>query len=184
MHRMLAVAAMLLLPLSAAAAALTGKVVAVIDGDSVVVRDDRARRHEVRLAGIDAPELDQAHGLRSRAHLAQLLYGQRVTVMWYQRDRYDRLVGSVLLLLEERCGTAGCERRIDAGYAQVVAGLAWHDRRHAAEQRAEDRVRYARAEKEARSRRAGLWSERSPVPPWRHRHGYPRGLAPQSGARR
>ncbi len=157
-------------PASRAAGTFAAKVVAVVDGDTLVVRDERARRHEIRIAGVDAPEIRQPYGVRSRARLAELVYGKRVTVSWYKRDRYDRVLAHVWLDLMEPCNAPPCPRAIDVGHAQITAGLAWHDREHLDEQGAEERVRYARAEQEARSKRAGLWAEASPVPPWRYRH--------------
>jgi endonuclease YncB( thermonuclease family) len=51
----------------------------------------------------------------------------------------------------------------------ITMGLAWHFKRHAAEQGEEDRARYADDEREARARKAGLWVEPDPVPPWEWR---------------
>jgi endonuclease YncB( thermonuclease family) len=46
----------LLLPLSAAADILTGRVVKVVDGDTVYVLDAAKTQHKIRLGGIDGPE--------------------------------------------------------------------------------------------------------------------------------
>lgn len=166
--------ACVLAPVAGYAAALSGTVVTVIDGDTVVVRDAIARRHEVRIAGIDAPEMRQAYGARSRRHLAELLYGRAVTVSWYKHDRYGRVLARIAVGVREPCGAATCTRQVDVGHAQIAAGLAWHDREHLDEQTAEERVRYGRAEQDARARRAGLWAEARPMPPWRYRHLHPR----------
>ena len=155
-----------------AAGTFAGKVVVVVDGDTIVVRDDRTVRHEIRLAGIDAPEIRQPYGVRSRGHLAELLYGKRVIVAWYKHDRYSRVLGRVMLPSGASCARPPCT--IDAGWVQVTTGYAWHDRQHLDEQTVEDRVRYARAEHDARLRRLGLWAETQPMPPWRYRHLHPR----------
>ena len=61
----------LLLPLAGAeAATLTGHVVGVHDGDTITVLDASETQHKIRFAGIDAPELKQAFGTRSRQNLA------------------------------------------------------------------------------------------------------------------
>ena len=57
----------------------------------------------------------------------------------------------------------------DARLALIRAGLAWHFKRYAHEQAEEDRERYSFAEVEARAKRAGLWSDPEPVPPWEWR---------------
>ena len=49
----------LLVSLPTWAADLTGRVVRVVDGDTVVVLDTEKTQHKVRLAGIDAPESGQ-----------------------------------------------------------------------------------------------------------------------------
>lgn len=58
-----------LLLIFAPAETLAGKVVAVVDGDTIRVLDSRKVQHTVRLHGIDAPEGGQAYGQRSKQHL-------------------------------------------------------------------------------------------------------------------
>lgn len=171
-RRMLAVFG-LLVAASASAGVFVGNVVVVVDGDTIVVRDERAVRREVRLAGIDAPEMTQPYGVRARGRLVELVYGRRVRVTWYKRDRYARLLARVEVARTAPCDRMPCANTVDVAHVQVSAGYAWHDREHALEQALEDRVRYARAEQDARLRRLGLWAEASPMPPWRYRHLHP-----------
>ena len=49
----------------AAADTLSGRVVAIADGDAVTVLDQKHEQHKVRLSGIDAPERAQPFGTRS-----------------------------------------------------------------------------------------------------------------------
>ena len=90
--------------------------------------------------------------------------GDTITVQWSKRDRYRRIVGKVLVT-DPTCQRQ-CPKTLDAGLAQVTAGLAWWYRKYAKEQSAEDAQRYELAEQEARSHRAGLWSDGQPMPPW------------------
>lgn len=140
------------------AAELRGKVVGISDGDTLTVLDAANSTHRIRLDGIDAPEKGQAYGARSREHLAALAFGKPVVVVWSKRDRYGRIVGQVNVGVSH-----------DVGLALIAAGLAWHYKRYQREQPAAERGRYARAEDEARAKRAGLWQERQPVPPWEYR---------------
>lgn len=60
--------------LSAHAETLTGRVVRVTDGDTIVVLDADKAQHKIRLQGIDAPECGQAFGTKSKEHLSDLLW--------------------------------------------------------------------------------------------------------------
>ena len=55
-------------------AGVSGKVIKVIDGDTIYVRDYDNKTHKIRLAGIDAPEMSQPYGKESRSHLLELIY--------------------------------------------------------------------------------------------------------------
>lgn len=64
----------LLLPLAACAQApisYTARVTGVHDGDTVRVTDAHGAKRRIRLAYIDAPELDQAHGIASRDEIGR-----------------------------------------------------------------------------------------------------------------
>ena len=144
----------------ATASTLVGKVIKVVDGDTLTILDANYKEHKIRLAGIDAPERKQAYGLASRKRLASIVAGQQVTVEYQKRDRYGRIVGKVLL------------DGIDMCLEQVKAGFAWHYKKYQHEQSAEDQRLYADAENQAREGRLGLWRENNPIPPWEHRRLY------------
>jgi endonuclease YncB( thermonuclease family) len=151
---------------------LNGKVVAVIDGDTIVVRDDNGKRHDIRVAGIDAPEIRQAYGPRARQHLNEMSFGKRVSVSWYKLDKYRRIIGRVHVMLPENCRGVACTHALDVALAQIEAGLAWHDTEHLTEQPVEAQRRYAHAERQARLQHRGLWAQLRPLPPWQYRHRY------------
>ncbi len=133
---------------------LTGRVVAVADGDTVTLRDDAGRQHRIRLQGIDAPENDQPHGNASKEALTQWVLNRDVAVEHQKRDSYRRILGKVLLDGE------------DINLRMVRTGMAWHYKRYQADQRWDDRWRYAWAQWRAQSERKGLWVEPDPMPPW------------------
>lgn len=64
----------------------------VIDGDTIVIRKTR-----IRLAGIDAPELDQPWGKRSKYAMVALCKGQIVTAEIQEGLSYDRIVAKCYL---------------------------------------------------------------------------------------
>ena len=140
-----------------------GRVVAIADGDTLTLLDASSVQHRIRLAGIDAPEEGQAFGQRARENLSRLAFGREVRTECQKRDRYGREVCKVWVQPLE-CPTCGLT--LDVGLAQLTQGLAWHYRKYEREQTPEDRGRYAFAEEEARMKKAGLWSEPSPVAPW------------------
>ena len=146
-------------------ATVTGQVVGVSDGDTITVLDADRIQHKIRLTGIDAPEKAQAFGERSTENLSRLVHGKEVEVRWHKRDRYGRLVGTVLTA-DAACKGTNCPRIVDAGLAQIAAGLAWWYRDYAKEQSAEDAQRYRLAEEDARRRHVGLWAGPEPSPPW------------------
>ncbi len=137
---------------------LTGRVIAIADGDTITVLDAQKHQWRVRLAAIDAPEHTQPYATASRQALAARVFKRDVTVLWSRYDRYDRIVGKVLV-----DGT-------DVNLAQVADGMAWHYKQYAREQSAEDRLAYAKAEEWARKRGIGLWADAHPVAPWAFRH--------------
>ncbi len=151
-HKVLLAACLLVAQLSFAAE-LTGLVVGVSDGDTITVLVDKTP-YKIRLAGIDAPESKQAFGQASKQHLSALVYKKTVAVLWDKKDRYGRTIGKVMFE-----GTDVC-------LEQIKAGLAWHYKRYASEQPAQDRADYAAAEDRAKSERIGLWSDARPTAPW------------------
>ena len=148
-------AAALLLALSSVAAApveqFVGRVVRVLDGDTIAVMRD-GREVRLRLDGIDCPEKGQDFGQRAKSLTSDLVSGQDVRVVVKDHDHYGRLVSRVLV------------GNRDVSVALVEAGLAWHYTQYS-----NDRV-LAAAERQAMASRLGLWSLPNPTPPWTFRH--------------
>ena len=149
----------LLAPLPGQSAQATGRVVGVIDGDTLDILTAGFETLRVRLSGIDAPELGQAFGRNAKAALSSLVFARSVAIEWRKRDRYDRVVAKVTF-----------EGR-DIALEMLTLGMAWHYRQFESEQRVADRGRYQEAENRARAARRGLWADAVPVPPWEYRGG-------------
>jgi endonuclease YncB( thermonuclease family) len=148
---------LLLLPLASWSAELEGRVVRIVDGDTLVLLDASNTQHKVRLAGIDCPERGQPWGTRAKQALADYVFDRQVTVAWSKLDRYKRVVGKVL----------DGERHVNL--ALVRDGLCWWYRKYANEQTPVDRKLYEAAETQARDQRRGLWGDPDPVAPWEWR---------------
>lgn len=142
--------------LSAQARGFQGEVTHVTDGDSIWVRSARGAPKQLRLRGIDAPEICQAFGREAQAALAAQVLHRQVTVKSSGRDDYQRLLAQVSL------------RGDDVGAWMVSHGYAWAHRWH---RRASGP--YAALEASARQARRGLWSGAAPMDPrdFRRRHG-------------
>lgn len=81
------VLALAALPFPSLAATLAGRVVGAHDGDTITVLDASKTQHKIRrLVGIDAPELRQAFGSRSRQNLSGIVFGKKVAIEWDKRD--------------------------------------------------------------------------------------------------
>ena len=133
-----------------------GRVVRIVDGDTIVV-EGQGIRQKVRLSGIDTPERDQPWGSAATREMRRLVAGKDVSVHWYKTDRWDRLIGNVLVDGE------------DVGLLMIERGMAWHIQRYADEQTLSDMKAYAAAENAARAAKRGLWSDPQPIPPWEWR---------------
>lgn len=159
-----------LLPLLAACATaadsglLHGRVLRIVDGDTIDVRLDSGRIR-VRLQGIDAPEHDQPGGREATQFLRQHLNDRDVQLEPVSQDQYGRLVAIV------HSGGMNLNREL------VRAGHAWAYRRYM--RRGEREL--CRLEHEARQSGRGLWQGPSAPAraPWEHRS--TRGRGPFTG---
>jgi endonuclease YncB( thermonuclease family) len=158
----------LALAMPTAAADITGKVVAVTDGDTIKVLAANKVQHKIRLTGIDAPEKAQPFGNASRKNLATMVAGKNVRVETTKNDRYGRVLGKVWVQPRD---CPGCGKTLNVNHAQILSGMAWWYRDYAKDQSPQDQGRYESAVEEARKRKRGLWSEPDPIPPWVWRRG-------------
>lgn len=140
---------LLLLLLAAPPTELTGRVVRISDGDTIVILVGR-EQVKVRLHGIDAPESKQPFGQRAKERLGELCHERDVVVRVVGKDRYGRTVGVVLV------------DGVDVGAEMVFSGLAWQFTRY------DKSERLASYQLDAMEAGRGLWSQPA-VPPWEWR---------------
>ena len=129
----------------------------VVDGDTVFVLDSNKVQHNIRMAGIDAPERGQPYSKAATKYLKSLVAGKNVCVEWYKKDKYKRLIGVVFY------------NNKDINYQMVTKGYAWHFKKYQKEQTPADRILYAKAETNSLLSVIGLWQEPDPITPgdWR-----------------
>ena len=137
---------------TAIAQAWQGKVVRVIDGDTVIVLNIDNQQTKIRLYGIDAPEKKQAFGTKAKQFLSSLIFGKVVDVVDLGNDMYGRTVGKIYL---------------DSQYINlrmVECGYSWHYRRYAPKD-----SELSLAQDRARQQHLGLWADPTVVAPWNYR---------------
>ncbi|MFA6029188.1 MAG: thermonuclease family protein [Elusimicrobiota bacterium] len=139
---------------SAAAAkeeSFRGKVVAVLDGDTIEVMNE-GRAVRIRLAGVDCPEKSQPFGKQAKLFTSELAFGQVVNVLTHDVDRYGRTVAEILLH-----DGRSLNREL------VKAGLAWWYWRYSKDEGLKA------LEAEARAAKRGVWAQPDPIAPWMFR---------------
>ncbi|WP_455477588.1 thermonuclease family protein [Bartonella sp. B41] len=124
----------------------------VIDGDSISISSVM-----IRLAGIDAPELNQfcgveeasyPCGVESKKYLESLTENQQIICYWNKKDKYHRILAT--------CKTNKVEN-INAKIVQNGWAVSYHD--------------YPKEEEEAKKEKKGIWKSSFQYPrEWRRSH--------------
>lgn len=131
---------------------LHGQVIDVLDGDTVKLRSDW-HIYKIRLAGIDAPEKQQAYGVQSKIYLEHLIADKDVSIKVLSCDQYGRYVGKIYL------------NGKDINGEMIRSGYAWHYNYF------DSNPVYAGFMLDAQRSNRGLWQEVHPTPPWIFRKG-------------
>lgn len=145
---------------------LTGRIVGVTDGDTVKVLTTDKKEVKIRLYGVDAPEKAQPFGQKAKQFASDLVFGKDVRVEVIDTDRYGRSVAFV------RTGPPPSElgrtgEGITLNERLVESGFAWHYPQYCKRQPLCGQL--AALEKEARTKKLGLWADPDPTPPWQWR---------------
>lgn len=135
------------------AAEFTGKVIAVMDGDTLLVLRG-GNPVKVRLAEIDAPEKAQPYGTASQKSLAGMVMGKQIQVASRAVDDYGRMVAMVRI------------DGLNVNHEQVRRGMAWeYSRFH-------NNREVMALQREAQQAKRGLWAGEEAIEPsqWRKQH--------------
>jgi endonuclease YncB( thermonuclease family) len=127
-----------------------GKVVNVIDGNTVEVKSGNNPLQKLMLSGIDSPELTQEFGDKAKKYLEKMLLDKEVKFTITGKDRW----GNYLAIMKR-----GDE---DPRVALLEVGLAWTAEKNPIPELEAVRVKAAEKNK-------GLWVEENPLPPWTYR---------------
>ncbi len=139
---------------------VSGKVIAIIDGDTydILLQDNKTVR--VRMEGIDAPERGMPYYQKSKKYLSDLCYGKHIKIKITGVDDYKRILAYSYL-----------EDGRELSQEMIKAGLAWHYKKY----NSDKTLSYL--EKKARNQKKGLWSEKNPMPPWTNRRLHRQGIS-------
>jgi micrococcal nuclease len=130
-------------------AQLSGKVIAIADGDTFTLLTNDNQQIKIRLHGIDCPEKKQPYSNNATAFTSNKVFGKKVMVKDMGKDRYKRTIGMVI-----------CDDGTNLNEALLQAGLAWHFRKY------DTNASWANMERDARAAKKGLWVDPNPIAPW------------------
>ncbi|MEC9206313.1 MAG: thermonuclease family protein [Pseudomonadota bacterium] len=137
------------------AAEYKGKVIKVIDGDTILVLSDEGSKNKIRLLYIDAPEIKQRYGIDSKKFLKNIVLDKTIIINSEKTDRYNRQLAEIYLYFDNKS--------IFVNAKMIKSGNAWvykHDRNN---------NYLLNLENHARSNKLGLWSDSNPLEPWVYR---------------
>ena len=135
----------------------------VYDGDTLRVQRN-GEELKIRLCGIDAPEIEQNHGIEARDYLRALinLVDGIFIVLLVEQDQYGRIVAELFVPVAEQ------EAEIHLTSQMVMDGYAYHYARYS-DGCPNDHL-LAGAEEQARSRQSGVGADANAVKPWAYRN--------------
>ena len=131
-----------------------GRVIKVIDGDTIWVKTNN-KHIKIRLSYIDAPELKQTYGVRSKNFLTDLVLDKNVQINANKKDRYNRHLGEVYI--------HNVKESIFVNAKMLKSGNAWIYLTY------RDNSYLQNLENHAKIKKIGLWSEKAPIEPWVYR---------------
>jgi endonuclease YncB( thermonuclease family) len=130
---------------------VSGKVISIIDGNTLEFRTIDNETFTFVLAGIDCPELDQEFGPESKRYLEKILLGKEATLIIERKDRFGNKVGGIRLLKGE-----------DPRVELLEKGLAWTQEKN-------PNIEFEALKEAAKNKGRGLWKQENPTAPWTFR---------------
>lgn len=130
---------------------LEGKVVKIIDANTIELETKEEGNFIIKLWGIDCPEIDQPHGNEAQAKISDLLLKKKISAEVKGKDRK----GVRLAIITLKNGSAVNEQMLTEGHA-------WAEMYYA-------KGFYSSHEAEARNKKIGLWAHPQQTPPWVYR---------------
>ena len=151
--------AIFIFSLSIIAVAVSGKVIRVSDGDTILIQSG-SQKIRVRMYGIDAPELKQKYGEESKKYLEKRIMDKNVDIKVINQDQYGRKVGKVFYREEFKDFLKPFYKNKDINLEMLETGNAWFYEYHAKHEKD-----YRKAFKNAKEQKLGLWKDKNPQNP-------------------
>jgi endonuclease YncB( thermonuclease family) len=132
---------------------LTGKVIGIKDGDTVVVLDSLNNQTTLRLAEVDTPEKSQPFGTKAKQFTSDQIYLKTIKYVVTDIDRYGRSIAMIYYDTDNKYLSAEI----------IKAGMGWHYKRYSTSKE------LALLENNAKKNKIGLWIDNDPIEPWEFR---------------
>ena len=129
---------------------ISGKVITVIDGNTLEVFTSENETYKILLFGIDSPELGQEFGEKAKLHLEKLILNKSVNIEIQGKDRLGNRFGIIK------------NEGLDPRKELLQEGLAWTSEKQPLPE-------LEIIKEKAREKGKGLWKEQDPTPPWAYR---------------
>ena len=129
-----------------------GKVVAIKDGDTVVVLLGDNSQKTLRLAEVDCPESGQPFGKNAKEFTSSQIFGKEIMFEETDTDRYGRTIAKIYFDHDKYLS------------AEIInAGYGWWYFRYS------KNTNLGVIESEARANKKGLWQDPKAIAPWEWR---------------
>lgn len=144
---------LLLVPVLSFSQTLSGKVVAIKDGDTVVVLDSLNNQTTLRLAEVDCPEKNQPFGTKAKQFTSDQIYFKTIKYVVTDTDRYGRSIAMIYYDTDNKYLSAEI----------IKAGMGWHYKKYSTSKE------LATFQENAKQNKVGLWIDNDPIEPseWR-----------------
>lgn len=127
---------------------ITGKVVAITDGDTFKLLTKDSTLIRVRVANIDCPERKQPFSKRAKQFTSDAIFDKYVKVEEFKKDRYGRSIAYVYY------DNKNLSKEL------LKAGFAWHYVKYSNDKTLQ------KLEEIAKSNKKGLWLDPHAIAPW------------------
>lgn len=138
----------------------SGKVIAILDGDTYDLLLESKNTIRIRMDGIDAPEKGMPFYKVAKNYLGELCFNKNIRILKTDDDIHGRIVAKSYL-----------DDGRELGQEMIKAGLAWHFKKYSSDKN------LAELENQARINKVGLWIDPNPIAPWGIRKLHRKGIS-------